>query len=138
MRNHRFLLLALGAWPGIGLAAENAPRTIRPIDECSADKSFSVVLRRFDAAVSARDARALLQLVSPKVIIGFGGDDGIEAFKRAWKLGQGTRSPIWSELKELRSLGCARESDGSMVMPRLAARLPEGEELPGSYAPMRA
>ena len=137
MRNSRVLLLALAAWPGFLLAADKPPTAIRPIDECSADKSFAAFLRRFDAVVAARDARALLQLVSPKVQIGFGGSDGIRAFRREWKLDGGAKSPIWSELKQLRSLGCARES-GTMVMPRLVERLPEAETFPGPLAPVRA
>lgn len=138
MGNRRLLLLALSAWPGLLLAAETAPPVIRPIDECSADKGFAAFLRRFDAAVASRNAQALLQLVSPKVSVGFDGSDGLGAFKREWKLAAGAKSPIWSELKEMRSLGCARQSAEVMVMPRLAERLPEAESFPGPHAPVRA
>ena len=134
----RWLLLLLGAWPGPCLAADKAPSAIRPIDECSANKSFAAFLRHFDAAVASRNAQALLRLVSPKVAVGFGGDDGIQPFKREWKLAAGTKSPIWAELKAMRSLGCARMTDGSMVMPRLASHLPEAESFPGPMAPVRA
>jgi len=137
MRRRRLWLLAIGVWPSLVLAAEKAPRVIPPIDECSADKSFAAFLGRFDAAIASRNGQALLQLVAPKVMVGFGGDDGIQAFKREWKLAAGAKSPIWSELKAMRALGCARESS-MMVMPRLAMRLPEAESFPGPVAPVRA
>src|SRR3954469_17735449 len=133
MRRQRLWLLAIALWPSLVLAAEKAARVIRPIDECSADKSFAAFLGQFDAAIASRDGQALLQLVAPKVMIGFDGDDGIKAFKRQWKLAAGPKSPIWNELKVMRALGCARDSS-MMVMPRLAMRLPEAEDVPGPVA----
>lgn len=126
------------------LLAGAAPRSpLPPRDECAADRSFAAYRERLRTAVARRDARALLALVSPGIMIDLGGGAGKQAFAETWQLDKGSRSPVWRELETLLRLGCAR-SDGTMSMPYFFQHLPQDADVVqqlmiiGSNVPLRA
>jgi hypothetical protein len=55
---------------------------------------------------------------------GFGGDDGIEAFKRLWRLEQ-PDSELWRELGSVLALGGSFEEPDTFVAPYVFSRWPQ-------------
>lgn len=128
MKHRPVLMLAL-AWCSVtahGAPADaRQPSTTGWIDECSSDRSFADFRRRLERAVRARDPATLRALVSPTVIVDFGGNVGFAALARTWHLDRPRQSRLWYELAAVMQLGCRREQD-LMIMPSFFAALPEG------------
>lgn len=80
--------------------------SVPPRDDCPRTGAFGEFRKQFESAVAARDFAKLLPLLDPDVKIGFGGDDGFDAFKRQWKVEEGKASTLWPELDALVKLGC--------------------------------
>ena len=98
-----------------------APRTLAPVDQCSADAGFAVFRQALGRAVARRDAPALKRLLAPDVLVNFGGDIGWAAFSRQWALDRPGKSGVWKELERILPLGCARV-DKARVLPSLAGQ----------------
>lgn len=62
-----------------------AARRLCPSDEGPRDASFVAFREELLAAVRQNDEARLLQHVDPAIRTSFGGDDGIDAFKKQWK-----------------------------------------------------
>ncbi len=112
-------------------AKNNEPLGIRvPFDmqdESDQDAELKNAIGKVQAAVQAKDAAALLKMVSEDVTYSFGGDGGKEAFVQEWKLDAAPESsPFWNEAADILDLGGAfvTEGRGSFLMPYLAARFP--------------
>ncbi len=88
---------------------------MRPVDEASKDRSFVAFRTRLIAAVERRDSAFVLSIVDPRIKNGFGGDDGIAAFKRGWKL-PGKSSRFWKEFLTVIKHGGAFDDGGRMFV----------------------
>jgi hypothetical protein len=88
--------------------AEARRRSDLVVDTCSADRSWVAYRTAFNAAVTRRDAPALLRLVADDVSFGSNGT-GRAAFARHWGLARPATSRLWREMAEIMSLGCARD-----------------------------
>lgn len=71
-------------------------RFVKPIDEASKDASFLAFRTKLVEAVRRRDAQYVLNITDRNIQIGFGGDNGIEEFKRFWKINR-SNSKFWNE-----------------------------------------
>jgi hypothetical protein len=72
-------------------------RFVRPVDTASQDPSFVAFRKELIKAAEARDGAFIVNIVDPKILLGYGGEDGIRNFKRIWKP-ESRDSPLWTEL----------------------------------------
>jgi hypothetical protein len=85
-----FLVAALSAF---SFAQE---RYVKPVDEAGKDPSFVVFREKLIAAVKRKDVKYLLSIVDKNIQNGFGGDNGIEEFKKWWNIND-PRTEFWKE-----------------------------------------
>ena len=116
-----FVLAALLASPGSAV-----PDKLPPVDECKADAGLPAFRARLAAAAGKRDAEALLTMLSPDVLIDFGGGIGREAFVEQWRPRE-IESALWPLLDRILPLGCAR-SGKARVIPSLIEQLDPFED----------
>lgn len=96
-----------------------------PVDEAARNSDFFVFRARLQEAVARHDAAAVLAAADPHIKIGFGGKDGSAAFRDAWKLQDGDKSPLWAELGLVLSLGGGFRSESAFAAPYVFSRWPE-------------
>ena len=106
-------------------AAQAQAAKLLPVDEAARDAGFFVFRARLLEAVVRHDTAAVLDAVDPNIKIGFGGKDGIAAFREKWKLQDGHESPLWAELGAVLALGGSFRSPDSFAAPYVFSRWPE-------------
>ena len=110
----------------LALAAVAAPTKLPPIDECAADPTFAKFRAGLIAAADKHDMDAVVRALDGEVLNDFGGTSGKAAFREKWTAKD---VDLWSELKEVLTLGCAFE-DGVAIAPSLSAQLdPESDDI---------
>lgn len=72
-------------------------RQVFPVDEGKKDASFDDFREKLIEAVKNRDKKFLLSSLDTNIKASFGGDDGIEDFKKFWKI-DNANSKLWDEL----------------------------------------
>ena len=100
----RALLLVILALAAAANQYSQSVRTLKPVDEAPLDPEFLAFRTRLQAAVSKHDAAALMDVVHPEIKNGFGGDDGINAFKEMWRP-EDPKSELWMQLGTVLDLG---------------------------------
>ncbi|HSI88285.1 MAG TPA: SH3 domain-containing protein [Pyrinomonadaceae bacterium] len=80
----------------LALAVAGQERFVRPLDEAGEDKSFLEFRKKLIDAAERKDAAYIMGILDPKVRVSFGGDAGIEDFKKFWELSTGN-SRFWDE-----------------------------------------
>jgi len=121
------------------LSAGSEARKLYPADDASKDPSFQRFREELIRAVRQRDTKFVLSILDPQMTNSFGGDGGIEEFKRAWQPEQ-PKSPLWSLLEGLLSMGgCFRESRGEKYFcaPYVTGCFPEDLEVYEWWAVLR-
>ena len=93
-----------------------------PIDEAARDPEFFAFRAQLQAAVARHDAEAVLAAVDPNIKNTFGGDDGIDAFRRRWKLPAGDR--LWDELGTVLAFGGAFFAKDAFSAPYVHQKWP--------------
>jgi hypothetical protein len=121
----RPLLLAALLLAGTASAGLAQVGKLLPADEAVQNPEFFAFRARLQAAVARHDTAALLEVVDPNIKIGFGGNDGIEAFKSKWKLQEGGSSLLWDELGLVLALGGSFRDANNFVAPYVFSRWPE-------------
>lgn len=89
----------------VGLASTaQAPRVLQPVDEAAKVPSFLAFRNSLIAIVKARDAKKLEAVIAPNIKLSFGGDEGLNDFRKMW---QPVRpdSKLWPELATILRLG---------------------------------
>ena len=124
MRSRLLLFPLLVLVLGVATAAAGPPRKLLPVDEAAKDPSFFIFRARLQEALAKHDMTFVLSVVTPDIQIGFGGDDGIEAFKKAWKPDV-KDSAMWSELARVLALGGKFIEGGKFQAPYVSAAWPE-------------
>jgi hypothetical protein len=107
---------------GLVRAADLA--TLEPVDEAIQQPDFLAFRNNLRTTIARRDVNALLRVVHPNIKNTFGDDNGIEAFKRLWRLDQ-PDSELWHELGEVLRLGGTFDSPDSFVAPYVFSRWPD-------------
>ena len=93
------ILLFTGAGNGLG-----QERFVKFVDEGPSDKSFLEFRTKYIAALQRKDGAFILSVTDPKVINGYGGDDGIENFQNSWKINN-PQSDFWDEMLKVMTNG---------------------------------
>ena len=102
--------------------AKAVPATLPPVDQCKGDASFSQFRATLKRAVAKQDRAALVRLLAPDVVVNFGGSTGPQAFVEQWSFEPDEPEGIWSLLRIMLKLGCARDA-GARVIPSLDIQL---------------
>jgi hypothetical protein len=116
--------LAVGSAAAAG-AARNSQ--LLPVDQATLRPDFFSFRARLQTAIARRDLDTLLAIVDPNIKNSFGGDDGIDEFRKGWRP-DASDSTLWSELGEVLALG------GTFDQPRTTFTAPYVfSRWPGDY-----
>lgn len=88
---------------------------VNPADAAPADTTFFVFREHLREVVGNKDIFGLLGNVDEQIKIGFGAEDGLKAFIRAWELDSPEKvpeSPLWDELAQILVLGGQFQEQG--------------------------
>lgn len=77
---------------------------LRPVDEASQDPGFAAFRQKLLDAMKRKDRDFLLSVLLPTIRVSFGDVNGIEGFKKHWKL-DSPDSPVWDQLDKLLRMG---------------------------------
>jgi hypothetical protein len=105
-----FVYLFLTVFGFLSLSAQE--RYVLPVDEAKKDQSFFVFRSKLVEAAKKRDAKFVLSIVDRNIKNGFGGNDGIAEFIKAWKINS-PNSEFWSEFLPVINGGGSFIKDGS-------------------------
>lgn len=72
-------------------------RQVLPVDEGKLDASFKSFREKLIEAIEKRDVKYIVGILDPAIVNSFGGNGGIEEFKKMWKIDSPT-SELWDEL----------------------------------------
>jgi hypothetical protein len=97
------------------------PARLPPVDQCASDPSFVKFRNALNEAVARKDKDALLAMLSPHVLVNFGGASGPDAFAGSWDLSPDA-DEIWKLLRTMLGMGCARDQ-GARIIPSLSIQL---------------
>jgi hypothetical protein len=98
-----------------------APRLL-PRDE--ADESFRQFRATMLDALARRDTTALYAILAPEIKNSFGGDDGIDGFRRVWRMDD-PQTAVWSAFARVLRMGGRRTSDTTFTAPYVYAFWPD-------------
>ena len=79
-----------------GSAFSQEERKVLPVDEGKQDASFSAFREKTLQAAKRRDVKYILSIVDANITNTFGDSNGINEFKKLWKLGS-LQSEFWNE-----------------------------------------
>jgi hypothetical protein len=105
-------------------AASAQVAKLYPSDEAPRDPSLFLARARLLEAIAKRDTTALLAAVSANIKNGFGGNDGIDQFRKSWRL-ESPESPLWSALGTVLALGGGFLSENSFIAPYVFSQFPK-------------
>jgi hypothetical protein len=105
----------------LALADSGSPKLL-PRDE--ANDSFQAFRARTLEALARKDTAYLYGMLAPEIRNTFGGDDGIEGFRRIWNMDE-PESPVWTALSRVLLMGGQQSSDSSFVAPYVFAFWPD-------------
>jgi hypothetical protein len=90
-------------------------RYVRPVDEAKKDASFLAFRTKLIEAAKRRDAKYVLSIVDRNILSSYGGDGGVEEFKKMWELNS-PNSKFWKEfLTVMTNGGTFSEEEGSKI-----------------------
>lgn len=101
-------------------------RFVKPVDEAEKNPSFLTFRTKLIDALKKRDVKFVLGIVDKNIKLGFGGDDGIENFKKTWKI-YNRNSELWKELGTVLNNGGVfdKENSNTFYAPYLFSVFPE-------------
>ncbi len=91
-----FTAIFLAVFAAIPAGAQE--RFLRPVDEGPEDASFTAFRTKLRAAVEKRDAAFIYSILDPRIMLSFGGSQGLKDFKQNWKI-ENKRSDFWPAMK---------------------------------------
>ena len=95
-----------------------------PVDEASRRPDFFSFRAGLQRAIAEHDSAALLAIVHPDIKNSFGGNDGIDEFRRMWKI-DAPDSGIWAALGTVLGLGGSFSDANTFVAPYVFSRWPD-------------
>ena len=93
-----FFLLATSSW----LCAQ--PAKFPPPNDLAKDKSLVTFVNQLKTAVQKKDKAFILSILDKNIRNGFGGNDGIEEFKKQWNWSKDTLT-VWHRLQQVLNIG---------------------------------
>lgn len=121
----RSWLLPLTVACAVGSAAifAAAPATLLPIDAAAEQPDFFSFRAQLQAAVARHDVGAVMAVLDPNIKLSFGGDDGLDGFRRLWRPTEAD-SELWGELGAVLALGGTFDTDSSFTAPYIFSKWP--------------
>ncbi|HET9532073.1 MAG TPA: SH3 domain-containing protein [Blastocatellia bacterium] len=95
-----------------------------PVDEADRDPSFFTFRARLLEAIQKRDTAFIISILSPNVKNGFGGNDGIEEFKKLWRPDH-SDSEFWNTMMKVLALGGTFDGAGRFMAPYTYSKFPD-------------
>lgn len=114
-----FVLLAL-----TGSGSLCGATQLMPVDEAQLQPDFFTFRAHLLTTLARRDVPALLEVVDPNIKNSFGGNDGIEEFRKMWELDQ-PQSRLWETLTALLALGGSFNAEGWFTAPYVFSEWPD-------------
>ena len=99
-----------------------APK-LDPRDEAS--PSFREFRARTIEALARKDTAYLYGMLAPEIKNTFGGDDGIDGFRRVWKMDNPATSEVWTALARVLNMGGQQATDSNFTAPYVYAFWPD-------------
>jgi hypothetical protein len=106
-----------------GMASAEGLGKLYPADEANKDPSFLEFRNHLLDAVKRHDSKSVLSATAADIQNGFGGDNGIEAFKKGWDI-DSPDSDLWRILSSILTMG-GRFRDGMFEAPYVFTDFPD-------------
>lgn len=100
---------------------------VQPVDEAIKDPSFFVFRARLFDIIQRRNVADLVGVLDPNIKAGFGGNDGVQNFKKNWTLDKPT-SKLWSTLSKAIALGGSFDGTSLFSAPYSYSKFPENAD----------
>jgi len=100
-----------------------ARERLLPVDEAAKVPDFFAFRAQLQNAVARHDVQAVLAVVHPHVMMGFGSDQGMAAFVARWQPHE-PKTQLWDTMSTVLALGGAFNPDGSFYAPYTNSRWP--------------
>jgi hypothetical protein len=113
---------ALFCLPAVGSAQSRMQ--LLPMDDAATRPEFFSFRAQLQEAIARHDVDAVMAVVHPNIKASFGGDDGIEAFRRMWRPTE-PDSALWGTLAAVLALGGSFQGAETFVAPYTFSRWPE-------------
>lgn len=110
---------------------DNGAPVLLPRDE--ANESFRTFRSHALRALAQRDSAFLYGMLAPEIKNSFGGDDGVEGFRRIWKLDT-PGTDVFTALMRVLTMGGQQLSDSQFVAPYVYAFWPDSLDAFGHVA----
>ena len=119
----RVLIALLLTSPAVSMAQDR----LLPVDQASSVSDFFSFRAQLQIAVAKRDVEAVVSVLSKDVKLSFGGDAGVEDFKRMWKPGA-PGSRLWETLAAVLSLGGTFGPADTFTAPYVFSAWPQDKD----------
>ena len=116
-------LFALVMLAALATPHAHAQREFRPVDEAVTQPDFFSFRAQLLSTLARRDTLALLEVVDKNIKNSFGGNDGINEFKKTWALHK-RDSRLWEVLATVLALGGSFTGDAAFNAPYVFSRWP--------------
>ena len=100
------------------------PVQLLPVDEASRQPDFFSFRAQLQTSLARHNADAVMAILDPNIKLSFGGDDGIENFRRMWRPTY-SDSELWAELGAVLALGGTFSSESSFTAPYVFSKWPD-------------
>lgn len=102
----------------------SAQTRLLPVDQAASVPDFFSFRAQLQSAVARRDTAAVLSAFSKDVKLSFGGDQGLEDFRKMWTP-EAPASRLWDVLGSTLALGGSFASEDSFVAPYTYTQWPQ-------------
>jgi hypothetical protein len=119
----RLLFAALLSSPAVAAAQAR----LLPVDEAASVPDFFSFRAQLQIAVAKRDVEAVVSVLSKDVKLSFGGDGGVEDFRKIWNPGS-PDSGLWEALASVLALGGTFAPDGTFTAPYIFSTWPQEKD----------
>jgi hypothetical protein len=104
-----------------------AQTQLLPVDQAASVPDFFSFRARLQIAVAKRDVATIESALSKDVKLSFGGDEGLEGFRRMWNP-SAPDSGLWETLASVLALGGTFAPDGTFTAPYVFAQWPQDKD----------
>jgi hypothetical protein len=119
----RLLFAALLSSPAVAAAQAR----LLPVDQAASVPDFFSFRAQLQIAVAKRDVEAVVSVLSKDVKLSFGGDGGVEGFRKIWNPGS-PDSGLWETLASVLALGGTFAPDGTFTAPYVFSTWPQEKD----------
>jgi|GEM_PF-2234485 len=95
----------------------------KPVDEAASVPDFFSFRAQLQAAIARRDTSSVLHVLHRDIKLSFGGDGGIDDFKKLWQP-ESSASRLWETFASVLALGGTFAPDQSFTAPYVFTRWP--------------